>query len=122
MRGATTSPLPWQRLVSMLSDCADARASAIGLATWQMARCRRNPKGAGGFGPQALSFVGHDVKPAPAASVPNLGAAPLFAPETRRPLRAALQSSTMMRWTPPDDSVGIDVPESTDKSKQEESR
>ncbi len=25
-----------------------------------MARCRRNPLGAGGFGLQALSFVGHD--------------------------------------------------------------
>jgi len=28
----------------------------------QMAPCRRNPKGAGVFGPQALSFVGHDDK------------------------------------------------------------
>ena len=27
-----------------------------------MARCRRNPLGAGGFGPQALSFVGHDER------------------------------------------------------------
>ena len=27
-----------------------------------MAPCRRNPKGAGVFGPQALSFVGHDDK------------------------------------------------------------
>ena len=32
------------------------------VATPQLAPCRRNPKGAGVFGPQALSFVGHDDK------------------------------------------------------------
>ena len=31
-------------------------------ATTKTAPFRRNPMGAGGFGPQALSFVGHDVK------------------------------------------------------------
>ena len=34
----------------------------LGVATPQLAPCRRNPKGAGVFGPQALSFVGHDDK------------------------------------------------------------
>ena len=34
----------------------------LGVPTPQMAPCRRNPKGAGVFGPQALSFVGHDDK------------------------------------------------------------
>ncbi len=29
-------------------------------ATTKTAPFRRNPKGAGGFGPQALSLVGHD--------------------------------------------------------------
>ena len=29
-------------------------------ATTKTAPFRRNPKGAGGFGPQALSIVGHD--------------------------------------------------------------
>ena len=58
MRGATTTAmLPHRR----------------GVATWQMARCRRNPLGAGGGGPQVLSLVGHDEKTAPAASVVNLG-------------------------------------------------
>ena len=32
----------------------------LGVATPQLAPCRRNPKGAGVFGPQALSFVGHE--------------------------------------------------------------
>ncbi len=31
-------------------------------ATTKTAPFRRNPSGAGGFGPQALSFVGHDEK------------------------------------------------------------
>ena len=31
-------------------------------ATTKTAPFRRNPLGAGGFGPQALSFVGHDEK------------------------------------------------------------
>ncbi len=31
-------------------------------ATTKTAPFRRNPLGAGGFGPQALSLVGHDVK------------------------------------------------------------
>ena len=31
-------------------------------ATTKTAPFRRNPMGAGGFGPQALSFVGHDEK------------------------------------------------------------
>ena len=43
-------------------------------ATTKTAPFRRNPSGAGGFGPLALSLVGHDVKTAPAASVSNLGA------------------------------------------------
>ncbi len=43
-------------------------------ATTKTAPFRRNPLGAGGFGPQALSLVGHDEKTAPAASVSNLGA------------------------------------------------
>ncbi len=47
MQGATTT--------SML-------AIDLGVATPQLAPCRRNPKGAGVFGPQALSFVGHDDK------------------------------------------------------------
>ncbi len=34
----------------------------LGVPTRQLAPCRRNPKGAGVFGPQALSFVGHDDK------------------------------------------------------------
>ncbi len=45
-------------------------------ATTKTAPFRRNPLGAGGFGPQALSGIakaGHDVKTAPAASVSNLG-------------------------------------------------
>ena len=45
---------------------------------------RRNPPGAWGFGPRALSFVGYDET----ASCP-----PLFAPATRRPVRAAPQGS-----------------------------
>ena len=32
------------------------------VATPQLAPCRRNPKGAGVFGPQAVSFVGHEDK------------------------------------------------------------
>ena len=52
-------------------------------ATTKTAPFRRNPSGAGGAptyqteaagAPQALSFVGHDEKTAPAASVSNLGA------------------------------------------------
>ena len=43
-------------------------------ATTKTAPVRRNPLGAGGFGPQAVSLVGHDEKTAPAASVSNLGA------------------------------------------------
>ena len=43
-------------------------------ATTKAAPFRRNPLGAGGFRPQALSLVGHDGKTAPAASVTNLGA------------------------------------------------
>ena len=43
-------------------------------ATTKTAPFRRNPLGSGGFGPQALSLVGHDVKTAPAASVSDLGA------------------------------------------------
>ena len=42
-------------------------------ATTKTAPFRLNPLGAGGFGPRALSFVGHDVKMAPAASVIDLG-------------------------------------------------
>ena len=42
-------------------------------ATTKTAPFRRNPLGAGGFGPQALSLVGRDAKTAPAASVSNLG-------------------------------------------------
>jgi hypothetical protein len=42
-------------------------------ATTKTAPFRRNPLGSGGGGPQALSFVGHDVKMAPAASVIGLG-------------------------------------------------
>ena len=51
-------------------------------ATTKPAPFRRNPLGAGGpptfqteaaGAPQALSFVGHDVKTAPAASVIDLG-------------------------------------------------
>ena len=34
----------------------------------------RNPLGAWAFGPQAVSLVGCDGKPAPAASVTDLGA------------------------------------------------
>ena len=45
---------------------------------------RRNPPGAWGFGPRALSFVGYDET----ASCP-----PHFAPATRRPMRAAPQGS-----------------------------
>ncbi len=44
------------------------------LATTKAAPFRRNPLGAGGVGPQALSLVGHDAKTAPAASVSDLGA------------------------------------------------
>ena len=52
-------------------------------ATTKTAPFRRNPSGAGGpptyqteaaGAPQALSFVNHDEKTAPAASVSNLGA------------------------------------------------
>ena len=45
-------------------------------ATTKTAPFRRNPLGAGGVGPQALSGIfkpGHDVKTAPAASVIDLG-------------------------------------------------
>ena len=53
-------------------------------ATTKTASFRRNPSGARGFGPRALSFVGHDE----IASLP-----PLFAPATRRPARAAHEGS-----------------------------
>jgi hypothetical protein len=42
-------------------------------ATTKTAPFRRNPLGAGGGGPQALSLVGHDEKMATAASVIDLG-------------------------------------------------
>ena len=47
--------------------------------TTKTASFRRNPSGARGFGPRALSFVGYDE----VASLP-----PHFAPATRRPVRA----------------------------------
>ncbi len=47
-------------------------------ATTKTAPFRRNPLGAGGFGPQALPLVGRDAKTAPAASVSNLGARSSF--------------------------------------------
>ena len=53
-------------------------------ATTKTASFRRNPSGARGFGPRALSFVGHDE----IASCP-----PHSAPATRRPVRAAPQGS-----------------------------
>ena len=34
-----------------------------GGATWQMARCRRNPQGAAVFGSQTSPFVDHDEQP-----------------------------------------------------------
>ncbi len=52
---------------AMLVHCEES-------ATTKTAPFRRNPLGAGGFGPQALSLVGRDAKTAPAASVSNLGA------------------------------------------------
>ncbi len=52
---------------AMLIHCEES-------ATTKTAPFRRNPSGAGGFGPQALSPVGRDDKTAPAASVSNLGA------------------------------------------------
>ncbi len=52
---------------AMLIHCEES-------ATTKTAPFRRNPLGAGGFGPQALSLVGRDAKTAPAASVSNLGA------------------------------------------------
>ena len=52
---------------AMLIHCEES-------ATTKTAPFRRNPLGAGGFGPQALSLVGRDDKTAPAASVSNLGA------------------------------------------------
>ena len=58
-------------------------------ATTKTAPFRRNPSGAGGFGPQALSLVGRDEKTSPA---------PHFAPATRRPLRAALETSATGCW------------------------
>ncbi len=50
---------------AMLIHCEES-------ATTKTAPFRRNPSGAGGFGPQALSLVGRDAKTAPAASVSNL--------------------------------------------------
>ena len=48
MQGATTTSMLF------IGQCPER------VPTRQMAPCRRNPKGAGVFGPQALSFVGHE--------------------------------------------------------------
>jgi hypothetical protein len=53
--------------------------------TTKTAPFRRNPLGAPGFGPRALSLVGHD-------EIASLH--PHFAPVTRRPVRAAHEGST----------------------------
>ena len=61
MRGDATKSMSH---IDQVDDTIDR-----GGATWQMARCRRNPKGAGGFGSQTLSFVGHDVEPSLGSSL-----------------------------------------------------
>ncbi len=71
---------------AMLIHCEES-------ATTKTAPFRRNPLGAGGFGPQALSLVGRDAKTAPASSVSNLGGPPRSSTSTARPIGATGDTS-----------------------------